>query len=196
MGSAGRHARGLVAGRAGPPRKGGSRDATLPDKVRTQLREARAAEKAGDRAGAATRFADLASQSHAAGFAVPATRFQLHAAHLLAETDAAAALAAGTTAAGYAVDMPLRRRAVRQIAKLVKRLEAGGHAAEAEALTAATLAALEVTTLKGGDPIPVNRAQRRMLPKTCLECGSSVSADDVEFDEDGAVCPTCGAGLL
>lgn len=43
---------------------------------------------------------------------------------------------------------------------------------------------------------PINRSVRRHLPKACASCGAPVVADEVEFNEDGAVdCDTCG-GLV
>lgn len=183
---------GKVAGRQGGNRKHGG----LPGPIRARLQKAREALKAGDADQAVEIFsnlADKAAERGRHGMAVHMGAFATSALARAGRTDEAVAWARKTAQLGG----PIQKQAkvARRFGRLVGALRKSGHGDAADAIQAAAIEALGVSRLPEGGGVAVNRARRRMLPKSCPSCGAAVQVDEVEFDEDGADCPACGMGL-
>lgn len=170
----------------------------MGEKARERLRDAHQRASEGDHAGASAELVELAGIARKRGL----HRIAVH----LGTRAAAQAVKAGDAESMKAItedaiaDAKLdgdKPRSARAFGRILAALKAGDHGDALEhtaqrVRTELGVAAKEPT----GDGPPVNRAMRRHLPKACPTCGTQVTAEGVEFNDDGSVdCTVCGGVL-
>ena len=184
---------GKAAGRQG----GNRRQAGLPPPIRQKLAQAMKAAKEGNHGGAAEILGGLAGKANERNrhrMAVHMALFTAGAHARGGDLDAASEWVRKAAQFGG----PVQNQTVvgRRFGKLIHNLNSSGHEEAAVALEPVALEALGLSKLPApAAGVTVNRARRRMLPKTCPTCGAGVDANAVDFDEDGADCPACGSEL-
>ncbi len=181
----------------GPMVAGGRRGtgAPLPPAVRQAMEGAHALLKAGDAAGAADRFAELASRAEERGrpgIAAFAALLGAQARATAGDANRAVDEALAASVAGHGSHRP---KVARRYAAVSAALRAGGHAEAADRLDGEVRSRFGITPAVAA-PVAVNRSQRRHLPKSCSACSGPVT-DAVVFDDDGSAdCTWCGTNLL
>ncbi|MBT3217873.1 MAG: hypothetical protein HN348_02170 [Proteobacteria bacterium] len=193
MGRRGRPMMNRMSARQGPKqqRKG------LGPKLREGIKEARALVKADNFAAASEAFVKLSKRAEKRDHRRAALRFGFAAARTsLKANNADQALTLAKSALSYASGAKRPRKIGKVVAKLVKKFEQAGHTQAATELQEAAQQALGLKTLPQPKAQTLNRTMRRQLPKQCTTCGDAIDPTEVEFDDEGADCPMCGAGLI
>lgn len=189
---------GLRGGRAGGPQGGARKGSRLPPPIQERLNEALAKAQAGDHAEAGALLGKLADKAEEAGRHRMALHMALRAAFNCARAGDAAGCAEWVERAAR-FGAPIRNQAGvgRRFGRLVHHLRAAGLEDRAAEVEAAALGHLGLSRLPRGEgAATVNRERRRKVPNSCPTCGASVAIEAVEFDDDGADCPSCGGELL
>jgi len=186
--------------RSGPMVRGGRREAgtKMGDKARERLRAAHALASDGDHAGASAELTELAGIARKRGLHRIAVHLGTRAAAQAARAgDRDGVIAAAEVAIADAKLDGDKPRSARAFGRIIKALRAGDHDEAAERVAAKVRSELGVAAkAPSGDGPAVNRAMRRHLPKACPTCGTKVSADGVDFNDDGSVdCTVCGGVL-
>ena len=193
MGRRGRPMMHRMADRHGPNQQRNS----LGPKLREGIQEARALVKAEDFSAASEAFVKLSERAEKHDHRRAALRFGLAAARTsLKASDANQALTLAKSALGYASEAKRPRKIGKVVAKLAKQFEEAGHPQAAVELRTAAQETLGLKALPEPKEQTLNRTMRRQLPKLCGTCGDAIDPAEVDFDDEGADCPTCGAGLM
>ena len=185
--------------RSGPLVRGGRREAgtRLGDKARERLRAAHALASDSNHAAAAAELGELAAIARKRGLHRIAVHLGTRSA---AQSARGGDLPAVTATAALAIqdakadgDKP---RSARAFGRVLNVLRDGEQAEAADALAAQVREGLGVAAKAAKEGPTVNRAMRRTLPKSCPTCSVRVSADAVDFNDDGSVdCGVCGGVL-
>jgi hypothetical protein len=182
--------------RGGPAREGGTRPGGgLGPQAQAALKRAydlRAAHPA-DSASELERIAGIAAGRGMLGMACHLSIEAARSEHAAGKEDAA--IAQVKVAIGYASQGRVQGKAAKRFAHLVAQLRENGHTAAADQIEAEVRSKLGSLPTAAAAPAPMNRNQRRNVPKACGTCGAPVDYD-VEFNDDGtADCRYCGVNL-
>ncbi len=192
-----RHARGVLlrSVQSAPTSKGvraggkaGKR--SLGPKVRQAIHDAIRMEEEGRNAEAARAFGDIAAIAGARGRHAAAAHLAVRGAlAALAAGDAEGALALGQRGVTLAEGVAEPRRVAARFLPLLAALDEERSRVLREAICAGF--GLKRVAARG-EPVALNRAQRRALAKRCPCCGEAVDPKAVVFVDDGIDCPLCG----
>ncbi len=169
----------------------------LGERAKARLQQAHALRDSGDHGQAALAFSEMAGMAIGRDMPRVACRMAIWAAQSYAHAGDTEALEQSVKHAIKAARLDNdKSRSARVFGDLVATLRETGNDDMADRLSTRLRDAIGTTVRSQGEAPAVNRAMRRNLAKRCTNCGATVDAAAVRWNEDASAdCSVCGSTL-